>query len=70
MNRILFSLIFTVLTAETFSQTLYPTTWTELVKVTVNANNSLTKSVTTRAFVGVVGRQERGSPTMNVRDKS
>lgn len=57
MNRILFSLIFTVIAVDTFSQTPYPATWTDLVNVTVNADNSVTKSGTGTEYVSNAGSE-------------
>lgn len=57
MNRILFLLIFTALTVDTFGQTLYPATWTDLVNVTVNAANSVTKSGTGTEYVSNAGSE-------------
>lgn len=45
------SLTFILLMTSAKAQATYPATWTDLVNVTVNANNSLTKAITTTGYV-------------------
>jgi hypothetical protein len=57
MNRLYVLIVFAVLAFDTFAQTLYPATWTDLVNVTVNADNSVTKSGTGTEYVSNAGSE-------------